>query len=314
MAEGQAAPPASATLWPVLALLCNALVWGLSWWPLRQLQALGVHPLWATAAVYTLALALLLAWLRPRWRLLAAHRSLWLLALAAGLTNIGFNWSVTVGDVVRAVLLFYLMPAWAVPLSWWLLGERPGVGALARLGLALAGVLLVLHQPGTPWPWPRTLADGLALGAGALFALTNVLLRKLADTPATSRALAMFGGGALTALGGALAASGFGLLPWPVGSVGDWRAALGVGAALALVLLGANLALQYGAARLPVRVTTLVMLSEVVFAALSSIWLGAAQPAAQTWLGGTLVLAAALLAAQADARRLSPSRADRAGV
>ena len=33
---------------PYLALLFNALVWGLSWWPLRQLQAQGLHPLWAT--------------------------------------------------------------------------------------------------------------------------------------------------------------------------------------------------------------------------------------------------------------------------
>jgi hypothetical protein len=33
----------------VLALLFNALTWGLCWWPLRQLQALGLHPLWSTA-------------------------------------------------------------------------------------------------------------------------------------------------------------------------------------------------------------------------------------------------------------------------
>jgi hypothetical protein len=30
--------------------------------------------------------------------------------LHPGLTNVGFNWAVTVGDVVRVVLLFYLMP------------------------------------------------------------------------------------------------------------------------------------------------------------------------------------------------------------
>ena len=29
-----------------------------------------------------------------------------------------FNWAVTVGDVVRVVLLFYLMPAWSVLLAW----------------------------------------------------------------------------------------------------------------------------------------------------------------------------------------------------
>ena len=41
------------------------------------------------------------------------------------MTNVGFNWAVTMGDVVRVVLLFYLMPLWAVLLAWPLLGERP---------------------------------------------------------------------------------------------------------------------------------------------------------------------------------------------
>ena len=43
----------------VLALALNALVWGLSWWPLRQLDADGLHPLWATACVFTLATVVL---------------------------------------------------------------------------------------------------------------------------------------------------------------------------------------------------------------------------------------------------------------
>ena len=37
--------------------------------------------------------------------------------LAAGTTNATFNWAVTLGDVVRVVLLFYLMPLWAVLLA-----------------------------------------------------------------------------------------------------------------------------------------------------------------------------------------------------
>ena len=54
MGEPRAAPAA------VIALLFNAFVWGVSWWPLRALQGLGVHPLWSTALVYAVALAWLL--------------------------------------------------------------------------------------------------------------------------------------------------------------------------------------------------------------------------------------------------------------
>jgi hypothetical protein len=90
---------------PALALVANAFVWGVSWWPFRQLQAQGLHPLWATAFIYVVAIALLLA-VQPRaWRAFGAHGQLWALMLAAGITNVGFNWAVTVGDVVRVVLL-----------------------------------------------------------------------------------------------------------------------------------------------------------------------------------------------------------------
>jgi hypothetical protein len=37
---------------PALALILNAFVWGVSWWPFRVLQAHGLHPLWATALIY----------------------------------------------------------------------------------------------------------------------------------------------------------------------------------------------------------------------------------------------------------------------
>ena len=98
-----------ASSWAAAALVFNALVWGLSWWPLRQLQGYGLHPLWTTALVYLLVTAGLLAAHFKAWRGFVAYPQLWWLAVAAGLTNVGFNWAVTVGDVVRVVLLFYLI-------------------------------------------------------------------------------------------------------------------------------------------------------------------------------------------------------------
>jgi drug/metabolite transporter (DMT)-like permease len=122
--------------------------------------------LWATAAVFALA-TLVLCFISPQgWRHFKEHPQLWWLMAASGLTNIGFNWAVTTGDVVRVVLLFYLMPTWALLLAWWMLGERPTRGALMRLSLALLGVVLVLKTPESPWPLPQDLPDVLALLAG----------------------------------------------------------------------------------------------------------------------------------------------------
>jgi drug/metabolite transporter (DMT)-like permease len=275
------------------ALVINAMVWGISWWPFRDMQSHGLHPLWSTTLIYVLATIGVLAWRPNAWRVLLRHPGLLLLMVAAGLTNVGFNWAVTIGDVVRVVLLFYLMPAWSVLIAWAMLGEKPTLLSLLRLVLALVGVLIVLKSPASPWPVPNSIADWLALAGGLCFALTNVLLRKHGNTPSESRMLAMFGGGALMAAAAALLGMGAGMVPAPVFAL----AGVPVAIALCLAFMASNLALQYGAARLAASTTALVMLTEILFASLSAAWLGAAEFSPRTLVGGCLIVLAALLAA-----------------
>ncbi|WP_296447814.1 DMT family transporter [Rhodoferax sp. UBA5149] len=282
------------------ALTLNAFVWGLSWWPFRLLQNQGLHPLWATALIYVFALVCLLTLKPQAWRGFLKHPWLWLLVLASGLTNVGFNWAVTVGDVVRVVLLFYLMPAWVVLLAWPLLGEKPSAGSLLRLALALGGVVIVLKTPASPWPVPDSLADWLALMGGFCFALTNILLRRLNQTPGESRMLAMFGGGAVMATGAAVIGMGLGLVAAPPAPGLAWT---GLALAISLAFLAGNLALQYGAAHLSASATSLIMLSEVVFASVSAVLLGSGELSTRTLLGGTLILLASLLAVVSFRRR-----------
>ena len=288
----------------VAALVVNAFVWGVSWWPFRALQDQGVHPLWSTALIYFAAFLVFLL-LQPRGLgEVLRTPALWLLAAAAGLTNVGFNWAVTIGDVVRVVLLFYLMPAWSMLIAWPLLGERPSAGGLLRLLLALVGVAIVLDTAGSGLPWPSALPDWLALAGGFSFALTSVLLRRLDTVTAGSRVLAMFGGGALMAAAVALVGR------WQ-GTVASMPALDMGGVLLALALAGgflvANLSLQYGASRLAAHTTALVMLSEVVFASLSSVALGAAELSGRTLAGGALIVAAAAWSAW-------PRRDERSGA
>ena len=285
----------------VLALLCNAFIWGVSWWPFRYLNDRGLHPLWATALVYAFSLVCV-SLVRPRaWRGMLATPALWWLVVAAGLTNVSFNWAVTVGDVVRVVLLFYLMPAWSMLIAWWQLGERPTRRGLWLLALAWVGVMLVVTEPwrravgasGAPTVIPLGFADALGVLGGATFAFNNVMLRKLHVVPNEERAFAMFFGGCLcSAVVGitALGAGQMGGLPSPAW---DWA---GVALALSVFFLLGNLALQYGAARLSARTTSLVMLCEVVFASASAVALGAAQLQTPEVIGGALILAGAIFA------------------
>ncbi len=154
------------------------------------------------------------------------------------------------------------------------------------------------------------------MAGGAAFALTNVLLRRQAADPPQARALAMFAGG--VAVPGALAAA----LSWggtPAATLGDAARAsadllavasatgatwpvldattMSIATVTAAFFLASNLALQYGAARLPSSVTAVVMLSEVVVAAVSAALLGDETLSARTLAGGAMIVAASLLSA-----------------
>ncbi|BET27414.1 EamA-like transporter family protein [Limnobacter thiooxidans] len=285
---------------PHLALVLNALVWGLSWWPLRELQAEGLHPLWSSSATYLLGAIVLLCAMPQVLAEFLKYKPLWLLALAAGTTMVGFNWGVSIGEVIRVVLLFYLMPIWSVLLARVVLNEAITLSAMLRVGLAFAGAVLVLSPEGAlGFPVPSNMAEWLGLMGGAAFALNNILLRHQAERSAQARLFAMFVGGVVapTAVAIVVAAwlgEGNSIVQWPVvpGSYGVF-----VLLAFAVTLLLANYGLQYGASRLPANVTSVVMLSEVVFATLSAIVLTDEVLTLQVGVGGSMILVAAALSA-----------------
>jgi drug/metabolite transporter (DMT)-like permease len=287
--------------WAVAALVLNAFVWGVSWWPFRLLNELGVHPLWATALIYLVTVVVITLWQPQAWRQLFSTPSLWPLMLAAGATNATFNWGVTMGDVVRVVLLFYLMPLWAVLLARWLLHEKLSAIALLRLALALAGAAVVLWPEGASvsasagvasLPLPRNLPEALGVLGGFTFALNNVMLKRESHRPASARALAMFLGGAVVAGGLAAVLSVQGQVPTPPPLAWGW--VLGA-LAMGLAFLASNLALQKGASYLPANITAVVMITEVLFASVSAVWLGAGSVTLGLMLGGGLIVSAALL-------------------
>ena len=97
---------------PYLCLLFNAMVWGLAWWPFQTMHGQGLVAPWATSMIYGLLSLVTVLCIRSSWQGFTAHRVLWLLALSSGLTNVSFNMAASTGDVMRVILLFYLMPAW----------------------------------------------------------------------------------------------------------------------------------------------------------------------------------------------------------
>lgn len=287
---------ASLSYLPHLSLLFNAMVWGLAWWPFQTMHAHGLVAPWATSMIYGLLAVLTVLCLRGSLRAFAAHRVLWLLALCAGVTNVSFNMATSTGDVVRVILLFYLMPAWTVLLAWRFLGERPSRAGLLRLALAFSGMALVIIPQGASLDSLTAgigLPECLAVMGGMGFAGTNVVLRHSFHTPSMARVLAMFLG--CMGVGLITASTGYGLGYFPPIPAPDgvWLAcALG----MAVLVAVGSWALQYGAARVPTGTTSLILLSEVLFASSSAWLLGATELTPRMLCGGALIVSGAWLA------------------
>ena len=145
----------------------------------------------------------------------------------------------------------------------------------------------------------------MARGPWSARALDHVagvqLLRRLAETPREARSLAMFGGAVICAPVGMALMAAYGTAPVFAPQAVAW---LGLLLFAALVLVG-NLALQYGAARLSANVLSVLMLSEILVATLSSWIAGAATLSPITLGGGALILGASLLAIWSPPARAS---------
>ena len=285
------------TALPFFALMTNALIWGTIWWPFRQLQAMGVHPVLGTALVYLILFCGLMLLKPYAAKIARQHPLLLLLAFTSGTTNVMFNWAATTGDVVRVVLLFYLMPAWSVLLAWYFLGEKPNKYSILRLILAFSGVLIVMIPPGATWASLTanlSLPDALAIAGGFNFAGTNVVLRSQYRVPSEARMLSMFFGGLVAA--GAMSVIGvhLGSMPALPALAANWPLMVLV---VAVLIMLSNWTLQYGASRLAATTAAVVMLSEVVFASASNVLMEGTVLSDRLLLGGALVISASLIAA-----------------
>ena len=278
--------PASRWLAP-LALLVAATTWGLVWYPYRLLEQTGLSGSVSSVLTYLVALPplLFLTWrergaARQEWGLLLA------LALVAGWTNLAYILAVIDGEVVRVMLLFYLAPLWTVPFAHVLLKERASRGAWLVIAFALVGAWVMLAGEGG-FPLPHGSAEWLGLSSGMGFALSNVLTRRLKSTPIALRSLWVFAGVVAISTVYALIE---GAAPVIALDVAGWWLLLGIAAALLL----ATFSVQFGLAHTPANQAVVILLAELVVAALASRWLAGEVMDRHEWIGGSMIVAATL--------------------
>ena len=275
-----------------LSLILAATVWGLVWYPYRLLEIAGLSGSVSSLLTYLLGLPFLV-WLAYRARASSRNERGLLLAMAltAGWTNLAYVLAVIHGEVMRVLLLFYLAPLWTLLFAWLLLGEKAGRVAYLVIALSVAGAYVMLSG-GEGLPLPSNQAEWLGLSAGVGFALSNVLTRKISSAPIELRALWVFAGVASLSALNAFYEGNLSQVAQVVLTLDIWAWLMLAG--IALVLLLATFTVQYGLAHTPANRAIVILLSELVVAAVASRILAGEAMDANEWIGGAMIVAATL--------------------
>lgn len=159
------------------AMLIAAGMWGLFWIPLRALGESGFSAVWSTAIFYILPFLMLTPIALYRWKsIVRGGRNLILIGFFLGLSMAFYSYAYFFTDVVRVLLLYYLLPVWGTILARIFLGEPITRPRIITIALGFTGMLVVFGI-GDGIPWPRNLGDWMALAAGIIWAVGSLLTK-----------------------------------------------------------------------------------------------------------------------------------------
>lgn len=276
---------------PTFILLVASLFWGLSWWPLKSLNQLGFDASLIIFCAYgLLSLAFLPLLFTLRSSLKNNLKSWFLILVLGGGANFAFNYALVFGDVIRVMVLFYLLPLWGVLGGKFILKEHvPLLGWLAA-GLAISGAFLVVGGVQI-FESPPTWIDFLALLSGFLFAMNNIAFRGIQSLAVSVKLSALFIGttlmsGLLVLNQGVEVSENISSISWL------WLVAFGL-----IWLLISNLGSQWAVTHMPASQSSIIMIMELVVAVLSAMLLNNETMSLVESMGAILILSAALIEA-----------------
>ena len=151
-------------------LLITAGSWGLFRIPQRAPEANGLTGGWGTIAqmyVPLLMLAPIAIWRKIQGKSFGLDYPIIGLLMGGGIACYANSFLLT--DVVRALILFYMMPVWATLYELLFVKQKPQWYRAVTIALALSGVWIVFSQ-GFTFPVPQNAGDWVALVGGMFFA------------------------------------------------------------------------------------------------------------------------------------------------
>ena len=272
----------------VLAVFFGSVGWGLTWIPLKYINDNGLHSSHLVLFAFGAGTLVLLPWLIGQYRHWKAYAGLMLaIALAGGISNAAFQTAIVYGDVVRVMILFYMLPVWSVLGGRLFLKEKiDGTRALA-VSLCLLGGGLILDVFNASWSGISWI-DGLALLSGIGLAATNILFRYSSQVMLFSKVAFIFMGCFVLMSVSVLLAPVAGPLP---GTGVILLALLYGGLGLTLITLGT----QWGVTYIDAGRASVIIVTELFVAVFSAALILASPLGVAEVSGGIMVVSAALL-------------------
>lgn len=273
---------------PVWVLALSSIGWGLTWLPLQYFESQGLNgPALVWLTFFSASLVLLPFVLKQPRPSSQDWKPLLMIVIFGGLANLLFQVSMFYGDVVRVMILFYLLPVWSVLGGRMILGEKLDWIRGLTLLLALLGGTLILGGVSV-WQGAISWIDIMAIGSGFAFAMNNIAFRSADEVPLVTKVTAMF-------LGVVIFAGVYSLsvpnVVWP----SDAKL---IGLAVAYGVLGVliiSLATQWGVTQMGAGRASIIIVTELVVAVLSAVIILQRDFSLIEGFGAMLVVSAAII-------------------
>lgn len=131
-------------LTPVVLAFLAAAMWGVWWIPIRYLERLGMDGAWGSVSMNAGAFLFVGLWMVLRRTPFRVGRNGVMGAALVGVAVSTYSVAITMADVVRVILLFYLAPGWSKIIEWAFMGRGWHWTSTVTIGASLLGAWLVL--------------------------------------------------------------------------------------------------------------------------------------------------------------------------
>ena len=272
----------------VIVLFVSSIGWGLTWLPIKVLNDMGLNSLYLIFIAFLSGALVLSPWLYHQYKHWKNEiKFMILIALAGGFANAAFQTAIFHGDVIRVMILFYMLPVWSVLGGWLFLKEKVDVLRMLTIVLCLSGAFMILDVLNTSWQGISWI-DILAIGSGMGLAATIILFRFTQQIPVMSKVSSMFIGCTIL--------TGISILTFKISpDLPD------NGAITLTILYGAlwltliSIGTQWAVTQMEAGRSAIIIVMELVAAVISAAILTNAELRLTEVIGGLMVLSAAVL-------------------